>query len=113
MKEFDCLQPCKTNIYAAFLYKVKQREAKVSLVFFFGINKTLVCLTSDLTKFPFKQTFIFSFIHFHFSSITFERKCVLFHVIERQFYEGHFRNSVNKSIFLGSLTEFGNLCLIV
>ena len=51
VREFDCLQPCYTNIHAAFLYKVKQR---IHLACFFGVNKTLICLTSNCDKFPFK-----------------------------------------------------------
>ena len=41
-----------------------------------------------------------------FPPITFERKCVLFHVNKRHFYKGHFRNSVNECTFARILDRF-------
>ena len=54
--EFDCLQPRKRNILTA-IFDTKQNnvEAKGNVAFFFfGLNKTSVCMTGICAKFPFK-----------------------------------------------------------
>ena len=58
-----------------------------------------MCLAGISAKFPFKYTFMYKCIHHRFSSITFARICILFHIIKRRFYGGHFRISVNESTF--------------
>ena len=56
VREFDCLQPRKRNIHTA-IFDTKQNnvEAKGNVAFFFfGLNKTSVCMTGICAKFPFK-----------------------------------------------------------
>ena len=52
MREFDCLQPCKTNICAA-IFDTKQNnvEAKAKIAFFFGVNKTSIRMTAFAPNF--------------------------------------------------------------
>ena len=78
-----------------------------SIYTLFRCNKKSICLAGISAKFPFKYTFMYLFIHFHFSSIAFAPKCILFHIIKRQFYGGHFRISVNESTFPRIVDRFG------
>ena len=47
-----CLQPCKTNIHAA-MFDTKQNnvESKANVAFFFGVNKTSICMTAFVPNF--------------------------------------------------------------
>ena len=65
-----CLQPCKT-VYVILDIKQNNVEAKGNVAFFYGVNKASICMTGVCTKFPFKQTFIYLFIHFHCSLVNF------------------------------------------
>ena len=40
VREFDCLQPCNTNIHAAFFIQSKTTLGQINLACFFGVNKT-------------------------------------------------------------------------
>ena len=55
VREFDCLKPRKNIHTAIFDTKQNNVEAKGSVAFFFfGLNKTSVCMTGICAKFPFK-----------------------------------------------------------
>ena len=85
VREFGYLQPGKRNIHTA-IFDTKQNnvEAKGNVAFFFfGLNKTLVCMIGTCAKFPFKQKFVYLYLHFHRSSINFKLKGVLFYVNKR------------------------------
>ena len=69
------------NQYTAiFDIKSNNVKAKSNATFFFGVNKTSKCMPGICVEFPFKQAFMYLFIHFHCSSINFKLKCVPFHI---------------------------------
>ena len=76
------------------IFDIKQNnvKAKGNATVFFGVNKTSKCMPGICARFPFKQAFMYLFIHFHCSSINFKLKCQ-----SEKLYEGHFRNRVNES----------------
>ena len=52
VREFNCLQPCKTNARAAiFDTKPNNVEAKANVAFFFGVNKISICMTAFVPNF--------------------------------------------------------------